>query len=79
MNSVSQRWVPSGLDGDPQRFSAAGTTLVNLFEQAVAAHPDSSAAKFDIESLTCAELDRRANVLARRLIAGGVVRNHQSR
>ncbi|WP_040695761.1 non-ribosomal peptide synthetase, partial [Nocardia vinacea] len=53
------------------RFSAPGITLVDLFEQAVAAHPDNTAAKFGIESLTYAELDRRANVLARRLIADG--------
>ncbi|MGW4774866.1 non-ribosomal peptide synthase/polyketide synthase, partial [Nocardia sp. NPDC004278] len=69
--NVSQRWVSSGLDSGAERFSAVGTTLVDLFEQAVAAHPDNTAAKFGIESLTYAELDRRANVLARRLIADG--------
>ncbi|MFD6104786.1 amino acid adenylation domain-containing protein, partial [Nocardia salmonicida] len=83
---VAQRWVSSGADaiGLPVIHDAstpAGyrrglfgnkhTTLVDLFDAAAAAYPDRIAAKFGVESLTYAELDRRANVLARRLIDDG--------
>ncbi|MGW4636713.1 amino acid adenylation domain-containing protein, partial [Nocardia sp. NPDC004415] len=83
---VAQRWVSSGADaiGLPVVHDAttpAGhrrglfgnkhTTLVDLFDAAAVAYPDRIAAKFGVESLTYAELDRRANVLARRLIADG--------
>ncbi|MFC8384149.1 non-ribosomal peptide synthase/polyketide synthase, partial [Nocardia sp. NPDC057272] len=83
---VAQRWVSSGVDaiGLPVIHDAstpAGyrrglfgnkhTTLVDLFDAAAAAYPDRIAAKFGVESLTYAELDRRANVLARRLIDDG--------
>src|SRR5690606_16933907 len=66
---LSQRWVSSGEDGGASRFT--GATLVSLFDEMVAAHPDRVAGRFGTDSLTYAELDRRANVLARRLIADG--------
>ncbi|MBF6303180.1 AMP-binding protein, partial [Nocardia amamiensis] len=69
---VSQRWVSSAADAaGTQRFADPGITLVGLFDAAVAAHPGRVAARFGVETLTYAELDRRANVLARRLIADG--------
>ncbi|MEV0299405.1 non-ribosomal peptide synthase/polyketide synthase, partial [Nocardia sp. NPDC050710] len=68
---VSQRWVSSGADTATGRFADANLTVVSLFDQAVAAHAQRTAATFGSDSLTYAELDRRANVLARRLIADG--------
>ncbi len=83
---VAQRWVSSGADAialpvihDASTpaghrrglFGNKHTTLVDLFDAAAAAYPDRIAAKFGVESLTYAELDRRANVLARRLIDDG--------
>ncbi|MGV9614814.1 amino acid adenylation domain-containing protein, partial [Nocardia xishanensis] len=69
--AVSRDWVFSGADGGTGRFAEPDATLVALFDQAVAAYPDRVAARFGAESLTYAELDQRANVLARRLIADG--------
>ncbi|WP_245910083.1 non-ribosomal peptide synthetase, partial [Nocardia amikacinitolerans] len=69
--AVSRDWVSSGTDGGAGRFADPETTLVALFDQAVAAYPEHVAARFGAESLTYAELDKRANVLARRLIADG--------
>ncbi|WP_147138150.1 non-ribosomal peptide synthase/polyketide synthase, partial [Nocardia ninae] len=68
---VSQRWVSSGMDGGAGLFGDPETTLVTVFDAAVAAHPNRIAARFGVETLTYSELDRRANVLARRLIADG--------
>ncbi|WP_157115916.1 non-ribosomal peptide synthetase, partial [Nocardia puris] len=68
---VSDRWVSSGLEDGGGRFADPSLTLVDLFDQMVAAHPQRVAARFGGDSLTYAELDRRANVLARRLIAEG--------
>ncbi|WP_280498184.1 non-ribosomal peptide synthetase, partial [Nocardia farcinica] len=66
---VAQRWVSAGADGGAARFADA--TLVSLFDEMAAAHPEQVAAKFGADALTYAELDRRANVLARRLIEDG--------
>ncbi|MEV6428724.1 amino acid adenylation domain-containing protein, partial [Nocardia sp. NPDC051463] len=68
---VSQRWVSSGADNGAGRFAEADATLAGLFDAAALAHPQRTAAKFGADTLTYAELDRRANVLARRLIADG--------
>ncbi|WP_040704264.1 non-ribosomal peptide synthetase, partial [Nocardia takedensis] len=68
---VSQRWVSSGADIATGPLADQSLTLVALFDAAVAAHPHRVAARFDGESLTYAELDALANVLARRLIAEG--------
>ncbi|WP_432277954.1 non-ribosomal peptide synthase/polyketide synthase [Nocardia cyriacigeorgica] len=72
---VSQRWVSSGADVLATEttgiFSDADATLSTLFDAAAAAHPHRIAARFGADTLTYAELDRRANVLARRLIAEG--------
>ncbi|WP_425301913.1 amino acid adenylation domain-containing protein, partial [Nocardia farcinica] len=66
---VAQRWVSAGADGGAARFADA--TLVSLFDEMAAAYPEQVAAKFGADALTYAELDRRANVLARRLIEDG--------
>ncbi|WP_280372819.1 non-ribosomal peptide synthase/polyketide synthase, partial [Nocardia abscessus] len=68
---VSQRWVSSGAQSVAGAFADPNITLVGLFDAAVAAHPNRVAARFGVETLTYAELDRRANVLARRLISDG--------
>ncbi|MGW4285234.1 non-ribosomal peptide synthetase, partial [Nocardia sp. NPDC004750] len=68
---VSQRWVSSGSESVAGLFADPNITLVGLFDAAVAAHPHRVAARFGVETLTYAELDRRANVLARRLISDG--------
>ncbi|MGM7648801.1 amino acid adenylation domain-containing protein, partial [Nocardia sp. JW2] len=68
---VSREWVSLAPDGGTGQFADRSTTLVDLFESAVAAHPDNVAARYGAESLTYAELDRRANALARKLIADG--------
>ncbi|MGK8501584.1 non-ribosomal peptide synthase/polyketide synthase [Nocardia asiatica] len=68
---VSQRWVSSGAESVAGAFADPDITLVGLFDAAVAAHPNRIAARFGVETLTYAELDRRANVLARRLISEG--------
>uniref|UniRef100_UPI0005667065 non-ribosomal peptide synthetase n=1 Tax=Nocardia sp. CNY236 TaxID=1169152 RepID=UPI0005667065 len=73
---VSQRWVSSGADSSEGTRRGGGfadphATLPGLFDAVVATHPKRIAARFGVETLTYAELDRRANVLARRLIADG--------
>nr|WP_233429644.1 non-ribosomal peptide synthetase [Nocardia elegans] len=68
---VSQRWVSAGADGGTGRFADRAVTLSDLFDAAVAEHGDRVAAKFGADQLTYEELDRRANQLARRLIADG--------
>ncbi|WP_069163957.1 non-ribosomal peptide synthetase, partial [Nocardia altamirensis] len=70
-SAVTQQWVSSGTDSSAGRFGDPMTTLDALFDAAVAEHPHRTAARFGVETLTYAELDRRANVLARRLIADG--------
>ncbi|WP_156371072.1 non-ribosomal peptide synthase/polyketide synthase, partial [Nocardia arizonensis] len=67
---VARRWVRSGADTDTGRF-AAEHTLVSLFDETVAAHPYRTAAKFGADSLTYSELDKRANIVARRLVDDG--------
>ncbi|BEK92864.1 non-ribosomal peptide synthase/polyketide synthase [Nocardia seriolae] len=64
---VSQRWVAAGDDvgGDPD------ATLSSLLDRAVAAHPERVAVRFGDEELTYAQLDRRANTVARSLIEAG--------
>uniref|UniRef100_UPI00278BC1B5 non-ribosomal peptide synthetase n=1 Tax=Nocardia sp. CC227C TaxID=3044562 RepID=UPI00278BC1B5 len=52
-------------------FSDPAATLSGLFDAAVAAHPKRVAVRFGDDELTYSDLDRRANVLARRLIAEG--------
>ncbi|MFE3262550.1 amino acid adenylation domain-containing protein, partial [Nocardia sp. NPDC059229] len=52
-------------------FAAADATLSSLFDLAVAANPERVAVRFGDEELTYFDLDRRANVLARRLIGEG--------
>ncbi|MEU4345754.1 amino acid adenylation domain-containing protein, partial [Nocardia sp. NPDC023852] len=69
---VSQRWVSSGaVEVDTGMFADRDTTLVALFDAAAVSYPDRIAARFGVEELTYAELDQRANVLARRLIKDG--------
>ncbi|WP_460730490.1 AMP-binding protein, partial [Nocardia heshunensis] len=65
-HDVAERWVSAGEDiGD------SDATLSSLFDLAVAAYPQQVAVRFGDEELSYFELDRRANVLARRLIAEG--------
>jgi amino acid adenylation domain-containing protein len=54
----------------------APATLTALFEAQVARTPDAVAVSLGGDSLTYAALNRRANVLARRLIARGVAPGH---
>ncbi|NUP29424.1 MAG: amino acid adenylation domain-containing protein, partial [Nocardia sp.] len=76
---VARRWVQSRADAAPGVFTVDGvpvdrpetTTLASLFEAAAGEHPHRNAVKFEGDRLTYAELDRRANVLARRLISEG--------
>ncbi|WP_082468971.1 non-ribosomal peptide synthetase [Sciscionella sediminilitoris] len=55
----------------PLAESAPTGTLVELFEQAVRAHPDRTAVIAEGRRLSYRELNARANALARRLIAAG--------
>ncbi|MGV9928880.1 non-ribosomal peptide synthase/polyketide synthase, partial [Nocardia rhamnosiphila] len=76
---VTQRWAQSRADARPGVFSVDGValddpetaTLAGLFEAAAGEHPHRTAAKYEGDQLTYAELERRANVLARRLIDEG--------
>ncbi|WP_156426089.1 non-ribosomal peptide synthetase, partial [Nocardia jinanensis] len=76
---VAQRWVRSRADAAPGVFSIDGVpvdrpetaTLAGLFEAVAGEHPHRTAAKYEGDQLTYAELERRANVLARRLISEG--------
>ena len=53
-------------------YVVQGPTLTERFEQQVKRTPNAPAATFERETLDYAELNRRANVLAHRLIAHGV-------
>ncbi|WP_280489117.1 non-ribosomal peptide synthetase, partial [Nocardia carnea] len=76
---VVQTWTGIRPDAAPGVFSVEGravdlpetATLASLFEVAASEHPLRTAAKSGDDRLTYAELDRRANVLARRLIDEG--------
>ncbi|MFC9894897.1 amino acid adenylation domain-containing protein [Nocardia sp. NPDC127579] len=68
---VTRRWVSSGIDGGTGIFADREVTLPNLMDAVVGAHGDRVAVKFGDEALTYAELDQRANRLARTLIAQG--------
>ena len=50
----------------------ADSTLVDLFEQQAARTPDLVALRYGVETLTYTILERRANQLARRLVADGI-------
>ncbi len=50
----------------------AGRTVVELFDEAAARHPDAVAVAYPDAALTYRELDRRAGAVARRLRAAGV-------
>ncbi|MFH5244969.1 non-ribosomal peptide synthase/polyketide synthase, partial [Antrihabitans spumae] len=65
-DQVLHLWNSSGPD------TGADTTLVALFDNAAAAHPDSVAVRYENSALTYRELDARANQLARVLIDAGV-------
>jgi amino acid adenylation domain-containing protein len=58
----------------PARAYRTNRTLAELFEEQAAATPERIAAVHDGRSVTYAELDRRAGLLARRLAAAGVGR-----
>ncbi|MDQ0377608.1 non-ribosomal peptide synthetase [Amycolatopsis thermophila] len=60
----------TALTGDTREVP--GTTLPELFGAQVARTPDATAVVFEGSSLTYAELDRRASVLARQLAGAGV-------
>ncbi|MGW4071868.1 amino acid adenylation domain-containing protein, partial [Nocardia grenadensis] len=76
---VVRRWVESRADAGPGVFTVDGApvdlpetaTLAGLFEAAAGEHPHRTAAKYGSDQLTYSELERRANVLARRLISEG--------
>ncbi|MFC3965951.1 non-ribosomal peptide synthetase, partial [Nocardia jiangsuensis] len=68
---LSERWVRAGTDSYPGRFADEGATLVDLFDGIVAEHGPRTAVNFGTDTLTYSDLDRRANVLARRLIEEG--------
>ncbi|MFQ6398317.1 non-ribosomal peptide synthase/polyketide synthase, partial [Nocardia sp. KC 131] len=70
-SNVLERWVSSGNDGGPGLFAEATTDLSTLVDAAVAAHGDRVAVRFGDDELTYAELDQRANQLARNLIGNG--------
>src|SRR5205823_1481919 len=55
----------------PTALADPAATLTGLFDAAAAANGDRVAARFGDGQLTYTELDRRANRLARRLIAAG--------
>ncbi|MEV3966476.1 amino acid adenylation domain-containing protein, partial [Nocardia sp. NPDC050193] len=76
---VARRWVESRADAGPGVFIAGGVpvdfaetaTLAGLFEAAAGEHPHRVAVKYGGDQLAYVELERRANVLARRLISQG--------
>ncbi|MEV6098142.1 non-ribosomal peptide synthase/polyketide synthase [Nocardia sp. NPDC051981] len=65
-SAVVETWVATG---EPAADSEA--TLSSLFDAAVAENAERVAVRFGDEEITYGELDRRANVLARRLISAG--------
>ncbi|MGW5388459.1 amino acid adenylation domain-containing protein, partial [Nocardia sp. NPDC003963] len=78
-SNVLRQWVSTRdaagagvftVDGEPVD-QAETATLASLFDAVVGVHAQRTAVKFESDRLTYAELDRRANVLARRLIAAG--------
>ncbi|MGW0180939.1 amino acid adenylation domain-containing protein, partial [Nocardia sp. NPDC003345] len=78
-SNVLRHWVSTRADAGPGVFTVDGeavdepetATLASLFDAVVAEHAHRTAVKFESDRLTYAELDRRANALARRLIATG--------
>ncbi|WP_156052498.1 non-ribosomal peptide synthetase, partial [Nocardia carnea] len=76
---VVENWTGVRPDAAPGVFNIEGravdqpetATLASLFEVAAAEHPQRTAVKFGDDRITYDELDRRANVLARRLIDEG--------
>ncbi|WP_277831116.1 non-ribosomal peptide synthetase [Speluncibacter jeojiensis] len=60
------------LSTGPRLSGGTATTLVELVERQAAATPDAVALVADTERITYAQLDTRANRLARRLIAQGI-------
>ena len=68
---VSRTWVSAAPDRAEGRFTDRTATLVDLFDTAVASTVTAPRCVFDGRSLTYAELDGRANIAARRLIAAG--------
>jgi nonribosomal peptide synthetase DhbF len=63
--SLLEQWGVGGPDVEP-------ATLAQLFERQVAATPQAEAIIFEDQRLTYAQLEARANRLARRLVARGV-------
>ncbi|WP_141717962.1 non-ribosomal peptide synthase/polyketide synthase, partial [Nocardia altamirensis] len=70
-SNVLQHWVSSGSEGGTGLFAEPNTTLSSLVDAAVVAHGDRVAVRFGDDGLTYAQLDQRANQLARKLIAKG--------
>ncbi|MEU1428767.1 non-ribosomal peptide synthase/polyketide synthase [Nocardia sp. NPDC005746] len=71
MEAAERRNVLELWSGPGAGIGETGDTITSLFENAVARHPERIAVGFGDEQLTYAELDRRANMLARRLISHG--------
>ncbi|NUS95007.1 MAG: amino acid adenylation domain-containing protein, partial [Nocardia sp.] len=78
-SNVLRHWVSTGADAGAGVFTVDGdpvdapetATLASLFDAVVGVHGQRTAVKFESDQLSYAELDRRANALARRLIAAG--------
>ncbi|WP_411550481.1 amino acid adenylation domain-containing protein, partial [Nocardia jinanensis] len=78
-SNVLRHWVSTRADAGAGVFTVDGdpvdeaetATLASLFDAVAAVHAQRTAVKFESDRLTYAELDRRANILARRLIAAG--------
>ncbi|MBO0856720.1 MAG: AMP-binding protein, partial [Nocardia sp.] len=68
---VSDRWALAAADATTGPFADHTATLADLFERAAATHPHRTAVKYLDQELTYAELDERAEKLARRLNAIG--------
>ena len=70
------RWLPRRLPavGKAAKFDARFRVLHEIFEAQADARPDAVAVVFDREQTTYADLERRANCLARHLRARGVRR-----
>jgi amino acid adenylation domain-containing protein len=69
LTTAEQRLIPNTWNGTSRTVPAS--TLPELFEQQVARTPDATAVASAAGRLSYAELDRRANRLARRLTADG--------
>ncbi len=72
LNQTRRSWGDKGIPDRTERFLSEQLCIHHLFERQVEQTPDAVALVFEDQSLTFAELNRRANRLAHSLIGLGV-------